>query len=91
MGRCYMSRLLDEEGRENIDMDFFYDPMMGNYIIPKCEMTLDFFNEAMAIINDEDFDNNGNGYCLFSYTYDDTDENGNNIMVESWVLAKTVD
>lgn len=92
MSKCYMSRVLDVEGRENITLDFFYDPMIGNYVIPKCEMTIDFWNQIMAKLNAEDFDEYYNkGYCLFSHTYDDTDENGNNISVPSWVLAQTIE
>lgn len=91
MGKCYISKRLDEIGRNNIDINFFYDPMIGNYIIPKCEMTTEFWNQFISMLDEKEFDNYGKGYCMFTHIYDDTDENGNDIKVESWVLANMID
>lgn len=90
MGKCYMTRRADEIGRENITLDFYYNPMVGNYIIPKCDMTDKMMSEVMELISTV-FDNYGKGYCLFTTEYDDTDEYNNDIIVEAWCVASMVD
>lgn len=91
MSKCYMTRRADEIGRENITLDFYYDNMIGNYIIPKCDITQNIWNEIFELLNTEIFDNYTKGYCLFSTQYDDIDENNNDIIVDAWCVASIVD
>ena len=58
----------------------YYDPMSGNFLIPKNEITTEMFAEILKIIGEKDLsisvDKNNNindidGYMLFSWSNDE--------------------